>query len=82
MRVAQSIRETVRTVDFPARYGGEELAVIVPQIDPAALAAAAPAPAALSQPVLRLQTRGFGMGLLIGLLFALALLAGIWIGRQ
>jgi len=36
-RVAQTIRETVRAVDFPARYGGEEFAVIVPQVDPAAL---------------------------------------------
>jgi diguanylate cyclase (GGDEF)-like protein len=36
-RVAQSIRETVRAVDFPARYGGEEFAVIVPQVDAAAL---------------------------------------------
>jgi diguanylate cyclase (GGDEF)-like protein len=36
-RVAQSIRETVRAVDFAARYGGEEFAVIVPQIDAATL---------------------------------------------
>jgi diguanylate cyclase (GGDEF)-like protein len=36
-RVAQTIRETVRAVDFPARYGGEEFAVIVPQVDAAAL---------------------------------------------
>ncbi|HEX6085496.1 MAG TPA: diguanylate cyclase [Thermoanaerobaculia bacterium] len=36
-RVSQSIRETVRAVDFPARYGGEEFAVIVPQVDAAAL---------------------------------------------
>jgi diguanylate cyclase (GGDEF)-like protein len=36
-RVAQSIRDTVRAVDFPARYGGEEFAVIVPQIDANAL---------------------------------------------
>jgi diguanylate cyclase (GGDEF)-like protein len=36
-RVAQSIRETVRAVDFAARYGGEEFAVIVPQVDVAAL---------------------------------------------
>lgn len=40
-RVAQTIRETVRAVDFPARYGGEEFAVIVPQIDGPALAAIA-----------------------------------------
>ncbi|HEV7768000.1 MAG TPA: alpha/beta fold hydrolase, partial [Thermoanaerobaculia bacterium] len=40
-RVAQSIRETVRAVDFPARYGGEEFAVIVPQIEPVALTAIA-----------------------------------------
>ncbi|MEO8379767.1 MAG: diguanylate cyclase [Acidobacteriota bacterium] len=40
-RVAQSVRETVRAVDFPARYGGEEFAVIVPQIDGPALAAIA-----------------------------------------
>lgn len=54
-RVAQTIRETVRAVDFPARYGGEEFAVIVPQVDPQSLAliaeriraniAALPAPA-------------------------------------
>ena len=37
-RVAQTIRETVRAVDFPARYGGEEFAVIVPQVDAALLA--------------------------------------------
>jgi len=36
-RVSQTIRETVRAVDFPARYGGEEFAVIVPQVDAAAL---------------------------------------------
>jgi len=36
-RVSQSIRETVRAVDFPARYGGEEFAVIVPEVDPVAL---------------------------------------------
>lgn len=36
-RVARSIRETVRAVDFAARYGGEEFAVIVPQVDAAAL---------------------------------------------
>jgi diguanylate cyclase (GGDEF)-like protein len=36
-RVAQTIRETVRAVDFPARYGGEEFAVVVPQVDAAAL---------------------------------------------
>jgi diguanylate cyclase (GGDEF)-like protein len=40
-RVAQSIRETVRAVDFAARYGGEEFAVIVPQVDASALAAIA-----------------------------------------
>ena len=40
-RVAQTIRETVRAVDFPARYGGEEFAVIVPQIDVASLTAIA-----------------------------------------
>jgi diguanylate cyclase (GGDEF)-like protein len=40
-RVAQSIRETVRAVDFAARYGGEEFAVIVPQVDAPALAAIA-----------------------------------------
>jgi diguanylate cyclase (GGDEF)-like protein len=40
-RVAQTIRDTVRAVDFPARYGGEEFAVIVPQVDAAALAAIA-----------------------------------------
>jgi diguanylate cyclase (GGDEF)-like protein len=32
-RVAQTIRETVRAVDFPARYGGEEFAVVLPQVD-------------------------------------------------
>ncbi|HWW61127.1 MAG TPA: GGDEF domain-containing protein, partial [Thermoanaerobaculia bacterium] len=31
------IRDTVRAVDFAARYGGEEFAVIVPQVDVAAL---------------------------------------------
>src|SRR5258707_969374 len=40
-RVSRAIRETVRTVDFPARYGGEEVAVIVPQIEPPALLAIA-----------------------------------------
>lgn len=40
-RVAQTIRETVRAVDFAARYGGEEFAVIVPQVDPPALLAIA-----------------------------------------
>lgn len=40
-RVAQSIRETVRAVDFAARYGGEEFAVVVPQVDAPALAAIA-----------------------------------------
>ena len=37
-RVAQTIRETVRAVDFPARYGGEEFAVVVPQVDAPSLA--------------------------------------------
>ena len=36
-RVAQSIRDTVRHVDFAARYGGEEFAIIAPQVDAAAL---------------------------------------------
>ncbi len=36
-RVAQTIRETVRAVDFAARYGGEEFAVILPQVDAPAL---------------------------------------------
>jgi diguanylate cyclase (GGDEF) domain len=40
-RVSSAIREALRAVDFPARYGGEEFAVIVPQIDDAALAAIA-----------------------------------------
>ena len=40
-RVAQAIRETVRAVDFPARYGGEEFAVVLPQVEPPALAAIA-----------------------------------------
>ncbi|HKR64159.1 MAG TPA: diguanylate cyclase, partial [Thermoanaerobaculia bacterium] len=40
-RVAQTIRETVRAVDFPARYGGEEFAIIAPQVDAAALHAIA-----------------------------------------
>ena len=40
-RVAQTIRETVRAVDFPARYGGEEFAVVLPQVDAASLAAIA-----------------------------------------
>jgi diguanylate cyclase (GGDEF)-like protein len=40
-RVSRVIRETVRTVDFPARFGGEEFAVIVPQIDEDALRAIA-----------------------------------------
>ena len=40
-RVSQSIRETIRAVDFAARYGGEEFAVIVPQVDRAALTAIA-----------------------------------------
>jgi diguanylate cyclase (GGDEF)-like protein len=29
--VARAIRETVRDTDFPARYGGEEIAVILPE---------------------------------------------------
>jgi len=37
-RVARALRIAVRMVDFPARYGGEEFAVIVPQIEPQALA--------------------------------------------
>ena len=37
-RVARVIRETVRAVDFPARYGVEEFAVIVPLADAGALA--------------------------------------------
>lgn len=37
-RVADTIRVTVRAVDFPARYGGEEFAVIVPLADAASLA--------------------------------------------
>lgn len=40
-RVAAAIRESVRTPDFAARYGGEEFAVILPEIDGAALAAVA-----------------------------------------
>jgi diguanylate cyclase (GGDEF)-like protein len=40
-RVSQSIRDTVRAVDFAARYGGEEFAVIVPQVDRTALTAIA-----------------------------------------
>jgi diguanylate cyclase (GGDEF)-like protein len=40
-RVAQTIRDTVRAVDFPARYGGEEFAVVVPQVDGPSLAAIA-----------------------------------------
>jgi len=40
-RVARVIRDTVRSVDFPSRYGGEEFAVIVPQVDAAALTAIA-----------------------------------------
>ncbi|HVG23333.1 MAG TPA: diguanylate cyclase, partial [Thermoanaerobaculia bacterium] len=40
-RVAQTIRETLRAVDFPARYGGEEFAVIVPQVDGPSLVAIA-----------------------------------------
>jgi len=37
-RVARALRIAVRAVDFPARYGGEEFAVILPQIEAAALA--------------------------------------------
>ena len=40
-RVAQTIRDTIRAVDFAARYGGEEFAVILPQVDAQALAAIA-----------------------------------------
>ncbi len=40
-RVAAAIHESVRTPDFAARYGGEEFAVILPEIDVAALAAVA-----------------------------------------
>jgi len=40
-RVSQTIRETVRAVDFPARYGGEEFAVVLPQVDAPSLAAIA-----------------------------------------
>ena len=40
-RVAQAIRETVRAVDFAARYGGEEFAVVLPEVDAAALTAIA-----------------------------------------
>jgi diguanylate cyclase (GGDEF)-like protein len=36
-RVAKTIRETVRTVDFPARYGGVEFAVVLPRVDPQSL---------------------------------------------
>lgn len=36
-RVAQAIRETVRTADYPARYGGEEFAVIAPQVEASSL---------------------------------------------
>jgi diguanylate cyclase (GGDEF)-like protein len=32
-RVSRALRESVRAVDFSALYGGEEFAVIVPQID-------------------------------------------------
>jgi diguanylate cyclase (GGDEF)-like protein len=40
-RVAGAVRESVRTPDFAARYGGEEFAVILPEIDAAALAVVA-----------------------------------------
>lgn len=40
-RVSRAIREAVRVVDFPSRYGGEEFAVILPQLDASALAAIA-----------------------------------------
>jgi diguanylate cyclase (GGDEF)-like protein len=36
-RVSETIRETVRVVDFAARYGGEEFAVIAPEVDVPAL---------------------------------------------
>ncbi len=32
--VARAIRDTVRDTDFPARYGGEEIAVILPESGP------------------------------------------------
>jgi diguanylate cyclase (GGDEF)-like protein len=37
-RVARTLRESVRSVDFAARYGGEELVVILPEIDAASTA--------------------------------------------
>lgn len=40
-RVAEAVRESVRTPDFAARYGGEEFAVILPEIAAAALAVVA-----------------------------------------
>jgi diguanylate cyclase (GGDEF)-like protein len=40
-RVAGAVRESLRTPDFAARYGGEEFAVILPEIDAAALAVVA-----------------------------------------
>lgn len=40
-RVARALRIAVRSADFPARYGGEEFAVILPQIDEAAVATVA-----------------------------------------
>ena len=36
--VAKAIADTVRKVDFAARYGGEELAVIAPECEPAGAA--------------------------------------------